>query len=290
MTARKSPKQQWEELIQGYKYLAIRNWDEFQELTPSGDPAKWIKDYTNSDFDEPLSFFVRGVLGSLGRFRGRLGYNLPTDLQLLLSGTAAIRLDRHNVVAALVQLVGSGRLILTNEQDMVSKKRRVEKSKGENNISATKPADAGVQTEKEPQVSVPVQDKEPPSDADRFAGRFYKLVGKPKAHLNSVDEWTRIAQALLQDSNLEELSAIAEFAIKEDSFWAEALMKANDPMASFNKNIEKITQAYLAYKASLDAIARRAGKVKNAGKADKQEYQKDAGSFFAEAVARQEKQ
>lgn len=44
-------REEWTRLVGDHKYLVIRNWDEYQVLTPSGFPARWIKDYVNADFD-----------------------------------------------------------------------------------------------------------------------------------------------------------------------------------------------------------------------------------------------
>ena len=126
----KTPKwrEEWDNLVGDHKYLVIRNWDEYQVLLPSGVAARWIKDYVNADFDTPLSFFETGVLDRLRRFRGRLGTNIPTNLELILSGTAAMGKDRHCVPQALCKLVASGRLVPSNQQDALSKKSIVQKS------------------------------------------------------------------------------------------------------------------------------------------------------------------
>lgn len=130
MAKPKTPKwrEQWEKLVGDHKYLVIRNWDEYQQLTPSGYPARWIKDYVNADFDTPLPLFTTGLLDRLRRFRGRLGSNIPANLELILSGCAVIGQDRHNVPAALVQLLSSGRLIPSNQSDEVSKRSKAEQS------------------------------------------------------------------------------------------------------------------------------------------------------------------
>lgn len=120
-----SPKTEFKRMTEGFDFLMIRNWDEYQVLTPSGVPAHWIKSFVNADFDKPLSVFVGGVLDRLRRFRGRLGGNIPTEMQSILSGCNIVAQDRHNVVAAVVQLLSSGRLVPTNEQHAVSKKSRV---------------------------------------------------------------------------------------------------------------------------------------------------------------------
>lgn len=130
-TKKIEPKVEWSRLIEGYRFLKIRNWDDYQVLTPSGVPAQWYKRFANAPFDEPMSLFVSGLLERLRDFRARLGSNIPTSMQTILSGCAVVGQDRHNVVAAMVQLVGSGRLVPTNEQHALSKKSIEEYSREE---------------------------------------------------------------------------------------------------------------------------------------------------------------
>lgn len=125
-------KTEWAQLVGDHPFLMIRNWDEYQVLTPNGYPAYYIKDYVNADFDAPLSIVVGGILNRLRRFRGRLGSNLPACMELLMSGMGVNGKDRHYVPGAVLELLRSGRLIPTNQADEVSKKRIEEKRKEKN--------------------------------------------------------------------------------------------------------------------------------------------------------------
>lgn len=203
-------REEWNRLVGDHKYLAIKNWDSYQTFTSSGVPAHWIKDYVNADFDEPLAIFEGGLLNRLRRFRGRLGHNIPTNLQLILSGCAVLGQDRHNVGAALVQLVGRGRLVPTNQQDMVSKKR-IEEKKREEYIP--------IEPQGEEKPTLPAQETpETPTPAHSDAQALCDLLSSYSGNVVKPD-WLKYASAILEATSLDKLKPLLEWMFVEDKFW-----------------------------------------------------------------------
>lgn len=101
-----------------FKYLSIKNWEEYQPMDTKNLP--WIRDYKDKDWDREfsqLTIMQRYMLDAICRLRGRHGRNLPNDLQWIVRATAVLPRERHNATTAIQQLINSGFLTLTNEQD-----------------------------------------------------------------------------------------------------------------------------------------------------------------------------
>lgn len=113
------------------EYLAIKNWKKFQSAKKN---CTWIKDYTEKDFDPEfgtLTLAQKGMLDACCRLRARRGCNLPNDPLWICSAVAIRPQERHNAVTAIRQLIGSGFLVLTNEQDTPLEERRGEEKRVE---------------------------------------------------------------------------------------------------------------------------------------------------------------
>ena len=119
-------------MAETFKYLAIKNWDFFQPKDTRTMP--WIRDYKNKDFDPEysrLTVMQRFMLDACCRLRGRHSSNLPNDPLWICRATAILPRERHNATTAIQQLVTSGFLILTNEQDTpLGKERKGKERKG----------------------------------------------------------------------------------------------------------------------------------------------------------------
>lgn len=134
------------------EYLAIRNWETFQSLSRSG---KWIKDYTDqsgTDADiSKLSMFARGVLQELRRLRGKLGKNVPYDMEYILSAIHALGTDRPHVHHTIGTLISRGFLIVSNQAvDSVnsSENKKEKENKKEPKSSARAARGGNTQTAK----------------------------------------------------------------------------------------------------------------------------------------------
>jgi hypothetical protein len=135
-------REEWERLVGDHKYLAIKNWDEFQanDLT-----VNWIKDYVDKDFEQDhakLTMYQSALLDRVRRFRGRLRKNIPADVETVLCACCVPAEERRYGGYALVVLVLCGFLIPTNEQLNLQEKRRVEKSRKELKQAPTEQAAA----------------------------------------------------------------------------------------------------------------------------------------------------
>jgi hypothetical protein len=269
-------KEEWDRLVGDNKYLAIKNWDTYQSFTTSGVPAHWIKAYTNAPYDAPMSLFESGLLERLRLFRGRLGHNIPTNLDLIMSGCGIIATDRPHVGHALVTLLthsgyagdtsGSrARLIPTNEQDMVSKKSIVKKRIEYNNSIDVEQKKTDVSEQEKPTPeSLPAQgvSGEP---AERLAKILFKLLDQPRDQVQNAGSWEHQVSALLKDrQSEEEIAAVMEFAVKQNDYSAEYLTLAKDPMASFVKNYDNLHKRWKALQKGAAAAANKAAKL-NAG-------------------------
>jgi len=105
-------------MAEEFKYLAIKNWDLYQPKDSRTMP--WIRDYKSKDFDPEysrLTVMQRFMLDACCRLRGRHNSNLPNDPLWICRATAILPRERHNATTAIQQLINSGFLVLTNEQD-----------------------------------------------------------------------------------------------------------------------------------------------------------------------------
>jgi hypothetical protein len=128
-------------VVENFAYLAIKNWDKHQKLQ-SDKPAIYIQDYTDKDGHpdySQLTFLQRYVLDGCQRLRGRFGCNLPNDVLWVGRALAALPQERHNLSAALRELVGRGFLIPCNEK--ISLQSRVEKSREDQSINSGQSSD-----------------------------------------------------------------------------------------------------------------------------------------------------
>lgn len=101
-----------------FKYLAVKNWERYQPKDTKNLP--WIRDYKDKDWDadfSQLTVMQRYMLDAICRLRGRHGRNLPNDPLWIVRATSVLPRERHNATAAIQQLVNSGFLSITNEQD-----------------------------------------------------------------------------------------------------------------------------------------------------------------------------
>src|SRR5271170_2042217 len=97
------------------KYLTIKNWDKYQpdqKLKDKFASLKWVKDYTDKEFDSDymdLTFFQRYVLDALCRLRGRLGHDIPYDDPTWVARLLhAVRTDAPHIPHAVATLLARG--------------------------------------------------------------------------------------------------------------------------------------------------------------------------------------
>jgi hypothetical protein len=80
----------------------------------------WRKDNVRIDCDDPvysrLTLFQRGLFDGLVRLRARLGANISSDIQYILSALSVMSQDRVNLHSSLTQLLLSGLVVFTNQQ------------------------------------------------------------------------------------------------------------------------------------------------------------------------------
>ena len=134
-------KVEWEKLVSGYKFLAVKRWADFQEkdLTTS-----WIKDYVNKEWvDEDyakLTITQRYLIDGIRRIRGRLRENLSATntVELVSSALRVPGEARVGVGPALVALGVRGFLIPTNERDTDHKRREEKRKEEEDRLPSSK--------------------------------------------------------------------------------------------------------------------------------------------------------
>lgn len=112
-------------------YLAIKNWNKFQQRSKNGMQLPWFRDYTGQS-DDPayasLSLYARGVLQECRRLVQRTGRNIPFVAQGGLNPVSAVAhhvsnsasappQDRINVRSAIAQLIAKGFLTPTESAD-----------------------------------------------------------------------------------------------------------------------------------------------------------------------------
>jgi len=145
------------------KYLTIKNWDKYQpdqKLKDKFASLKWVKDYTDKEFDSDymdLTFFQRYVLDALCRLRGRLGHDIPYDDPTWVARLLhAVRTDAPHIPHAVATLLARGFLALQNDEvtcregEGEGETGEVRGETGENLRSAqvpTKPTPRGVRLE-----------------------------------------------------------------------------------------------------------------------------------------------
>lgn len=124
------------------KFLAIKNWDKYQPKDSKNLP--WIRDYKDKEFDPEysrLTILQRYILDAICRLRGRYGRNIPNDPLWICRATAVLPRERHNATTAIQQLISSGFLVLTNEQDApLGKVRKGEERKEIDTVSGSSEA------------------------------------------------------------------------------------------------------------------------------------------------------
>ena len=78
--------------------------------------------------------------------------------------------------------------------------------------------------------------------AARLAKKFFKLLGQPKRHVGSAGAWELALSKLLSEYKEEDLSELITFALEENDYSIEYLLKATDPMATFVKNHDTLAE------------------------------------------------
>lgn len=135
------------------EFYRIKNWETYQSLSRSG---TWIKDYTNQEDDEDycdLTVFQRGILQELRRLRGRLGRNLPTNVQWLVNSMSLKPQDRINAGSAIRQLLALGWLVLTDQKlnvDNSSEKESKKEKENKNREEKKEPSSVAASAPQEP--------------------------------------------------------------------------------------------------------------------------------------------
>lgn len=100
------------------EFLAIKNWAQYQPKDTKSLP--WIRDYKDRDWDKEygaLTCMQRYMLDACCRLRGKHGRNLPNDPLWIVRATAVLPRERHNATSAIRQLIDSGWLVLTGQQN-----------------------------------------------------------------------------------------------------------------------------------------------------------------------------
>jgi hypothetical protein len=123
-------------LEQGFKYLAINDWEDYQTCIKN---REWIKDYVCQNDRHKfasLSMFERGLLQELRRVRGRTGMNIENDIGHIALAIHAKVTDRPHLRHAIDTLIARRILILTNQQHTPLEERREEEIRGEIKPSA----------------------------------------------------------------------------------------------------------------------------------------------------------
>jgi len=91
------------------------------------------------------------------------------------------------------------------------------------------------------------------------AKKFFNLLGNPEEHLYAVEDWLTPMRDCMGESQLD-LEAFYDFlrwAVKMNSYSAEYLRIASNPMASLKKNLPTLLKRYHAFQAALSAKAER---------------------------------
>lgn len=117
------------------EYISIKNWHKFQPKDSKSMP--WIRDYKDKEADPDyhnLTILQRYMLDAICRLRGRYGRNLPNIPLWICRATAVLPRERHNATTAIQQLINSGFLIVTNQQDDSLGKVSTNVSKGEEEV------------------------------------------------------------------------------------------------------------------------------------------------------------
>jgi hypothetical protein len=106
---------------EGFRYLAIKNWDQYQVKDRKGrDIRLYVKDYCGKDIDDPeynsMTQAQRYLWDGCCRVRGRSGRNLRSDPAWVSRALGIIPKERTSVPGNLRVLVTLGFLIPTNEE------------------------------------------------------------------------------------------------------------------------------------------------------------------------------
>jgi hypothetical protein len=150
-------------------------------------------------------------------------------------------------------------------------KNREEKDKSNESLSVSETKIETVEKPIETPSETPVEaraafeGKFSSTDQGLAAGKFFVLLGKPKALASSAGSWEKRIQPLLATVPLNQMEAIMDFAVTENDFSAEYLRLSKDPMASFVKNFEELERRYEAREAGLRAKAKTVDKIKSVG-------------------------
>jgi|SRR5271157_24020 len=91
------------------------------------------------------------------------------------------------------------------------------------------------------------------------AQRFWNLIGHPDEYLNEVAGWSKSMRDCIGESEFDHATFLdfLRWATKVNSYSAEYLRLANDPMASLKKNLPKLLKRYKAFQAAVEAKAER---------------------------------
>jgi len=287
------------------EYIAIKNWDKYQadskgQLREGYSP--WIKDWVDKEADREysdLTCLQRYLYDALRRLRGKLGKNPANDPVWIGRILSIHGRERKHIPQAIDRLLELG-LITFSSQPLPNgcetadeplpsgcntagerldvetpaepttslhrvDKNREEKDKSNESLSVSE-TEIGTVDENPPKTDCPVEETtQSPFEHSLTTGKFWSLLGKPKAFANSAGSWEKQIQPLLATTPLDQMEAIMEFAVSENDFSAEYLRLAKDPMASFVKNFEDLERRYEAREAALKAKAKTVDKIKTAG-------------------------
>jgi hypothetical protein len=89
------------------------------------------------------------------------------------------------------------------------------------------------------------------------AQRFWNLLGRPEQFRKSAAGWEPAMRNLMDDAGFD-LSGVREFlnwCLKTNSYSAEYLRLAHDPMASLRKNQEKLLRRFDAYRVTAKPVS-----------------------------------
>ena len=123
------------------EFLLIKNWQKYQSGR-DGKRSEWIKDYTSKDSDpdySKLTILQRYILDGICRLTGREGKPIPNDPLWVCRALCTLPQERHNIPAAMQQLVKSGFLVLCNhhgDSSLSHDKRREEEKREEKSATA----------------------------------------------------------------------------------------------------------------------------------------------------------
>lgn len=211
------------------KYLAIKNWEKYQPKDTKTLP--WIRDYKDKEFDPDfsrLTILQRYMLDAICRLRGRYGRNLPNDTLWICRATAVLPRERHNATTAIQQLINSGFLTLTDEEDSPLGKDRIGK----------------VSIEKDPISSPPEASPEEPKEIvemDRYSagntlGMLIGLSGTKtniETLMSAIDQGKRRWPDIKREEVAEKITALWKEYISQPTHVKQSLRNWLDAVGSY---------------------------------------------------------